>query len=203
MYIGKYGVESFFTNNYTSFATGYVDAGNGKVQYCGSIADGSTGCGNISSNRTAARKSFCQLHGPVKCSNGVNLCYGEKCPQGVKNGQLIGTIKNTGRQGGTGEAKQVDWGDILGTKSSSSGGGGGGSSNGGGGGGTSASDKCGGCNSGDIGCEIGKWSCEGTNFLRGWWDGMGDSISKGTGGIGLVPIIVVGGLLALIVIAKR
>src|SRR5690349_24888752 len=35
-------------------------------------------------------------------------------------------------------------------------------------GGTGASKNCGGCNSGDFGCEIGKFFCEGTSFARNW-----------------------------------
>jgi hypothetical protein len=69
--------------------------------------------------------------------------------------------------------------------------------------GTPASSKCGGCNAGDIGCELGKLSCEATSAAAGWWNGMGESIGKGTGGLGILPIVAIGGGILIVALLAR
>lgn len=51
-----------------------------------------------------------------------------------------------------------------------------------GGGGTGDSDKCSGCNAGDLGCELGKLSCEFTSS-------MGDNIPMIAIGLGAVLVL--------------
>lgn len=201
MYIGRFQpYYSFATvNNYSSYATaGYkrLNSGVGGEylwQYCGQtganrVIQCKEGRGKTDAQAKAnARTHFCNTYG----KNGQ--CYGDSgatIPDPVKAivpfGSAIPDRKT--KQNIEHPAAYKPSSSRLPSV-----------------GGTDKSDKCGGCDSGDIGCEGGKLLCEGTNYLKDWWDGMGESIDKGTNGLGMLPLIALGlgGLIVVAIIVKR
>ena len=196
MYIGRF-------QPYYSFATissNCMEIGKGRYEWNG---DRGRGTGN---SCTAARRDFCNRYGPVKCK-GFNMCYGEKCPTAgtvtpLGGPNLYGTLNSDGKnpagilepvvrsaQKSTG-ARSTSGGNTIRTPSI---------------GGTSESENCGGCDPNDIGCELGKLSCEFTGGLRNWWDGMGSSFGKGFSEFGMLPMMALGlgGLIVIAIIMKR
>jgi hypothetical protein len=201
MFIGRFQPYYSFatTNNYSSFATaGYkrLNSGVGGEylwQYCGQtganrVIQCKEGRGKTDAQAKAnARTHFCNTYG----KNGQ--CYGDSggiIPDPIKAVVPFGTAipdKQT-KQNIEHPAAYKPSSSTSRLPSV---------------GGTPKSEKCGGCDSGDIKCELEKLSCEGTNYLKDWWDGMGESINKGTGGFGLLPILLLGGVILIVAIAKR
>lgn len=188
MYIGKYGnglpppPQSYysFINNPTAYAT-CVDKKDGL--WSGVFA---WGCQVQEDWKNAGSKPL-----PPNSQMGIGGIdkqfqkdYPQKTPPSQQKGGGVAGLISSGSAGAGAGA------------STSSGGGGGG-------GGTPASNKCGGCDAGNIGCELGKLSCEAGAAAADWWNGMGESIGKGTGGLGILPIIAIGGGILIVALLAR
>lgn len=183
MYIGKYGLPQQSYYSFINAPTAYAAC----VDNHDSLVSGlwAWGCQVQEDWKTQGSKPLPNTQGGI---GGLDKELQKKYPQQ--------TVKNSQNQKG-GVA------GLISSGSASTGVGTGSGGSAGGGGGTPASKVCGGCNAGDIGCELGKLSCEFTNSAKNWWDGLGESVNKGTGGMGLLPIIAIGGGLLIVVLLAR